>query len=431
MNTKKWMNVGRFIGLIVVTVFAVAVMWATGMRRGAEPTVAETPTSQLAAPAAPVAVEKLTREPVEILGIYAGMVRPFERFTVGFEVAGRIDQLGNNGVGDSLDEGHRVQTGQVLAQLDQRILKARVDETTARLEQAQQELNRAKKLKQSSGVISETNFQTKVTELAVAEAQAATAQKNLEDGTLLAPCDGVISRRLINNGESIAMHQTAFEIVQVNQVLLVVGVPESRVGEIEMRRRRLQSDGRGPRDFRVYVQLMGTDRLGRKWPLREGSVYRIGETADDKTGLFEVEILLDNADRNLRPGIVAQAKIVLDELSAFRIPLDAVLFRGSEPYYYVVQPSESDLRIMFWDVGPSPDYIVRQVKLDGFVEQEGMLIVPEIAEQDRRIVTRGQHRLVEGRRVRIVDPKFSKEIPERVKSESEIARPMSKGRPAS
>ena len=101
------------------------------------------------------------------------------------------------------------------------------------------------------------------------------AQKNLADATLLAPCDGIISQRLVNAGESIAMHQPAMEIVQVDRVLLIVGVPESRVQELDNRRRLLASR-RPPAVLTdsavdpttvaiptVHVQLMGTDRFGQ------------------------------------------------------------------------------------------------------------------------------------------------------------------------
>ena len=192
-RVKLW---GRIVGLTVVTLFAGAVMWATGVRRvdsAAEMGVGEA-TEVTETPAAPVAIQQLHAEPVEILNTYAGMIQPFERFSVAFEVPGRVANLGQNDSQRDLDEGDVVRQGQVLAMLDQRILTARVNETSARLEQAQQELERARQMRQvPNPAISETEYQTRLTELAVAEAQAVTAQKNLEDATLKSPCDGVIS----------------------------------------------------------------------------------------------------------------------------------------------------------------------------------------------------------------------------------------------
>ena len=109
---------------------------------------------------------------------------------------------------------------------------------------------------------------------------------------------------------------------------------------------------------------MGADRFGQPWPPRQGEVYRISETADDKTGLFEVEILLNNQDERLKPGQIALAKIVIDELTAFRLPIDCVLFRGETPYFYAVQPAYEDLQFLFWQLGRAEDPRAAQIRLD-------------------------------------------------------------------
>ncbi len=404
---KPAIALGRLAALSLVTVFAGAVMFATGIRSSDHGTTSST--GEMATgtdAAAPVVICELSTEPIEIVDIYSGMIQPFERYSVAFEIGGRVIELGQTAGGSDLDDGDPVHDGQVLAVMDQRILQARVQETRAVLEQAQQELERAKQLRNRRGqVITETEFQRRVTELAVAEAQFATAEKNLEDATLISPCNGRISKRLVNEGESITMHAPAFEIVEVDRLLLVVGVPESRVRELENRRRALServSRGGASESFRAYVQLMGSDRFGVPWPVLDGEVFRIGETADDKTGLFEVEILLDNEDRSLKPGQVAVARVVIDDMQGYRIPIESVLFRGDVPYVYAVQESTSDLNFMFWNLGPAADYKALYVPLSRYIEQEGSLVVPSLPEEATRIVVRGQHRLVNDRRVRIV-----------------------------
>ena len=88
---------------------------------------------------------------------------------------------------------------------------------------------------------------------------------------------------------------------------------------------------------------------------------------------------------------------------AYRVPVDAVLFRGQTPYFFAVRQQPTELKAVFWNLGPQPDFFAKQVPLSKFIEQEGELIVPEIREEDRHLVVRGQHRLVDGRRVRIVN----------------------------
>ena len=50
-----------------------------------------------------------------------------------------------------------------------------------------------------------------------------------------------------------------------------------------------------------------------------------------------------------------------------------------------------------------PTYPAWYEKKERYIEQQGELVVPELDDQHRQLVIRGQHRLVEGRRVRIVN----------------------------
>ncbi|MCP4190388.1 MAG: efflux RND transporter periplasmic adaptor subunit [Planctomycetaceae bacterium] len=406
MKTRSPLAIGRLVAMILVTGFALSVMWVTGTKSGKN---AETEVDPLTArtalgAAAPVVVLDLKPESIEILDTYSGMIRPFERYSMAFEISGRVKDLGRNASGERLDDGDTVRKGQVLAVLDKDILQARVQERTALMEQAQEDLARAKQLRnRENRVISEADFRKRVTDMAVAEAQTATAQKNLENATLIAPCNGRISQRFVSEGESINMHAPALEIVEVDRVLLVVGVPESRIHEIESERQRLQkSDAQDDALFKAYVQLMGTDRYGAPWPKRVGQVFRIGETADDKTGLFEVEILLENKDGGLRPGSVALAQIVIDSITGYQVPIQSVLFRGDQPYVYSVHQSKSDLHYLFFNLGEEADHQANRVSIERYIEQGGLLIVPDMPADDRTIVVKGQHRLVQNRRVRIV-----------------------------
>ena len=270
---KPAIAIGRLAALILVTVFAGAVMYTTGFKstpNGSIESSGKAATRTIAA--APVVVSELHTQPIEILDVYSGMIQPFERYSVAFEIPGRIMELGQTAGGADLDDGDPVHDGQVLALMDQRILKARVQETRAILEQAQQELDRAKQLRNRRGqVITETEFQRRVTELAVAEAQFATAEKNLEDATLISPCNGRIAKRLVNTGESITMHQPAFEIVEVNRLLLVVGVPESRVRELENRKRYLSERARQGRCSDNVSSLRPIDGFRPLWRTLAGT----------------------------------------------------------------------------------------------------------------------------------------------------------------
>lgn len=335
-----------------------------------------------AVPKAPVAVIDVAPGTVEIVDSYHGMIRPLERFNLAFDVSGRIETLGTNTHSLPLDEGDTVAAGQLLAQLDRRVFTARLKEAQARLEQAQFDMKQAERLRAGgNNTITEAEFQDWVTKLTTAQAQQEMAAKNLLDATLFSPVDGVISKRLSNVGESVNMHQTVMEVIQVDRVLLVVGVPESRIAAIRVGQK-------------AHVQLLARGGFGDRSAPVDGEVRRVAEAADDRSGLFEVEIELENKARALRPGQVAVARIVVDQIEGFRLPVQAALVREGRTILFAV---DSEGKAQPFAIGPAR-------------EQEGELILRELPEPFRRVVVRGQHRLVPDREVEILAPDADEEI---------------------
>lgn len=316
----------------------------------------------------PAGVIAPKRESVEITARFAGMLRPFERYQLGFEVPGRILSLGTGPKGNLVDVGAYVRKGDVLARLDDALWRAARDEAKASAERTQRDFERAEGTrKRNAGALSESDFDAARAEALLAEARLRRAEKNLQDAVLLAPAAGVVSKRMTTIGGNVAGNAPVFELLEVDRLLLVVGVPESRIGDLR--------PGQP-----VDVELVGRDLYNQARPSLKGEVYRIGEAADDKTGLFEVEVLLPNPDRRLRPGLVARARIVVDHVEGVKLPLEALVSRGQEKGVFVV----------------GADKKARLVKLSRWTEQEDHLITPDRLPTELPVVVRGQHRLVEG-----------------------------------
>ncbi len=426
-----WERIGRYAGLVIVTLAATAVVilvLVTGYgetpSNGNGDTTEEKP--------ADVSVLQLESERIEITDRYSGMVRPWERFSLGFETAGRVEALGLNDAGGReglpLDDGDSVVPQQILAQLDDELLQcrfrqataqqseanARLSEATAQLAQATSDMQRADQLKQRShGAITDAQYQSTVTALRVAQARLElaraqlagakvailTAQEDIKDTVLRSPVGGVISKRLVNAGESVSPHQIVMEIIQVDPPLLVIGVPEAYVGQIEPQ-------------LKAHVSLVAPDRNRRQRGETEGRVFRIPEAADQTTGLFEVEVALPRADKKLwKPGLIAQAEIVLDEIDGFRIPLECTMVMTYEMALRDKELSQDAALLKRLGSGGEEVLFVyavdetdhgRRVVLDAPIKQDGDVIVQGLSPQQRTIVRRGQHQLVEGGPVKVV-----------------------------
>jgi RND family efflux transporter MFP subunit len=415
MKTRRLKTI-RLVGMVSLTMGAVALMvFVSGRndKNGAAKHAAEqnSPSNKLQ-PSAFVTVRELVPETVEILDIYAGKIRPWEQYSVGFELSGRIKELGTNRAGQMLDEGDFVSAGQVLARIDDRVLRARKNEAEAEWERAKTNLERAKDL-QSRGVggISETDYLDRLTIEATAKATYEMASKNLEDAVITSPVDAVIAKRRIKPGESTTSHAAVFELVEYDPILLVLDVPESRVREIEhhlqeVDRNRLLRDSTavvpGDMEFFVHVEMESENRYGQKWPSLSGTVHQVAETADTRTGLFEVEVRLANPHLLLKPGMVARASLVTDRIEAYRIPITSVLFRFNQASFFTLDREPVEVSAMFWSVGEGDVYRARKVKLDHYIEQGGEVIVPAIGQQFQMAVIRGQRRLAHGQLVEIL-----------------------------
>lgn len=401
----------RYAVLTALTIVSCMAMWWVSRRDIAVASAGQAGTAPppvAASPKSLVTVKDIRPEIAETLIKATGKIRPWETYSLGFEIGGRVQSLGEDAQGKPLDEGARVTAGQVLAQLDDRILRARSSETIAQLEQAVSDLRRARNLRDLGGqAITDAEYQEFLTQSALAKAQQEMAVKNLEDSVLVSPVSGTISKRMVEPGESVAPNEIVFEVVENDQVLLVVDVPEAQVRELELRKRAVEesaSSGRGDAESRVFrarVQLEGRDRFGNPWPAIEAEVYRIAQVADQRTGLFEVEIRIPNDGGLLRPGMVATASIVTDRLLAYRIPENAVLFRGGEAFLFSIRSERTPVEAMFWEVGETEILRAQRVELDQRVDQGDELLVPATAVKLGPVVVRGQQRLFDGQLVRL------------------------------
>ena len=189
---------------------------------------------------------------------------------------------------------------------------------------------------------------------------------------------------MVKAGESVSPNQIAFELVENQDVLLVVDVPETRIRELEQRKRDVATDTEDS-VFRAYVHLEGRDRFGKAWPSLEGEVYRIPEVADARTGLFAVEIRLPNAERLLRPGMVATADIVTARLAGYKIPEAAVIFRQRNAFLFTVQHEPAEMELLYWKLGATDLYRARRVDLKQWIDQGEFIIVPQEEAQLRSV----------------------------------------------
>ena len=159
--------------------------------------------------------------------VYAtGVVEAVDSARVGTTVAARIVSL-------AVDEGDRVKAGQVIAQLDDRQAQQRVTDAQARRALAEQELARDRALL-AQAVRSQQQVQRSQEARDVAEAAVLLASRQLEEYRIASPLDGIVMRRPVEPGETVAANATLFEIASPVALRVAADVDERDIARIRL-----------------------------------------------------------------------------------------------------------------------------------------------------------------------------------------------------
>ncbi len=207
-----------------------------------------------------------------------GIVRQFfgnvvarQTVDLAFQVAGQIIDM-------PVIEGQVMPKGDVIAELDLETFQLSLDQSKLRLEQADRNYERLKKLQGSS--VSEVAVQDAETELGLATIAVANAEYALEHATLHAPFDALVATRFVDNFTTIGAGTPVVRLHDMSELRIEIDVPEilfQRAGEdpdVEVTARFPFSDQVFPltvREFNAETSAIGqTFRLTFGMPPPEG-----------------------------------------------------------------------------------------------------------------------------------------------------------------
>lgn len=168
-----------------------------------------------------------------------GRVESSNNALLGFELAGQVASL-------TIEEGHNVIAGQVLAKLDTARLQAQYQELNAAVDRAKAEealanvsLTRlrdllAKRL-ESAQRVDEAKASLEAASASVVQAQAALAriQVELQKSQLIAPFDGVVVARHVDVGSFVNAGTAVLEVQEANSLRIRVAVPPTQADQLQ------------------------------------------------------------------------------------------------------------------------------------------------------------------------------------------------------
>jgi HlyD family secretion protein len=244
---------------------------------------------------------------------------------VGTQVSGSLAEI-------HADFNDEVVTGQVLAEIDPRLLEAAVQEgeaalarNLAQLSHAQSEHERSKQL-WDDDLTSRVQYETTQYALEVAEQSVTSAEialerarQNLSYATIYAPISGTVIERNVDVGQTVAASLSAPQLfliaADLSRMQILVSVDESDIGLVE-----------AGQIARFSVQAYRDSNF-------EGVVrqVRLQSSTQESVVTYTVVVDVDNTDRRLLPGMTATVDFIVESADdVLQVPNAALRFTPAE-----------------------------------------------------------------------------------------------------
>lgn len=322
-------------------------------------------------PPAPVKLDLATvgEAPAPQQIVLTGMIKADQRLEVTADTAGKV-------LGVFVDRGQRVKQGQELVRLDVRTqtlsakeAQANVASARAQRQLAEEECRRAQSLL-DKGAITRSEYDRQTTQctsalqqVAAAEARAAMMTKQVQDGIVRAPFEGVISDKNVTPGDWVAPGRPLFTLVDDDPLKIELSVPEAAV-------RAIQKDQK--------VELEAVANPGKVYV---ATVTRLGAEIG-RTRSLMVEATLDKG-ADLVPGMFAEARVTVGQVPRPVLPETAVVKRGKTWHVFAVVKGEAQDRIVQLGARPGP----------------GLVSIVQGVEKGDKVVAKVTDQVVDGVRV--------------------------------
>jgi RND family efflux transporter MFP subunit len=311
----------------------------------------------------PVKVQSLKMETITRTLDYTANLNAFEEVYFAPASPGRIEKI-------HVDVGDRVRKGQALIEMD----RTQLQQARIQMQNARSNFLRLDTLYRLES-ISEQQYEQVKTQYEVARSNVAFLQENT---TLLSPISGVVTARYYeskemysgapNTGEGKA---AVVRLMQINPLKAFVSISERYFPEIkEDMKARIKLDMYPGESFR-------------------GRVYRVHPTVDEATRTFQTEILIDNPDEKLRPGMFARVMLELRSDRAITVPAVSVMQQEGTNNRYIYVSNDGTARKIMVTIGKRFD--------------DRQEIISDSLREGMQLVVAGQASLEEGARLKVVD----------------------------
>ncbi len=279
--------------------------------------------------------KEITTESITQYVEASGTIKPINTIEVGTQVSGTVASI-------YVDYNSVVKKGDLLAELDPSLFQANVDQSTAKLNNAQATLAKASStlnykrnnyqryqhlyeknyVSKDEVELALSNYQQAQAEVSAANAEVSAARATLDNNLtnlryskIVSPVDGTVISRAVDVGQTVAASfntPTLFEVAEdLTQMQIETSVSEADIGKVKVGQK-------------AYYTLDGYQ--DRKF---EGEVtqVRLASTTTNNVVTYAVIISVDNSEGLVIPGMSANVSIITNKVDdALCVPLQALKF---------------------------------------------------------------------------------------------------------
>lgn len=307
-------------------------------------------------PTIPVEISIIEQTNDNNLRNYVGTTKSEMELPLSFPLGGKL-------TGIYVKNGQHVKKGTVIARVDATSAKSIHDAALATLNQAEDGYNRLKQVHDEGG-IPDVRWVQMETDLEKARQTEITTRKHLNECTLRAPQEGIISMGERVTGENLTPSAPFCHIIDINKMIVEFSVPEKEIGLIQI-------------GDKAEATFPGLNNLSKTIEIIDKSFVSnpLGHTYT-----LKAKVPVENKD--ILPGMVAKIKLSLLEASGIVVPSSCVL----------TMPEGADV----WTLKNGKAYR-RNIKVGGFVRNG--VVVESGLENGDTIITVGYQKLYNGAKV--------------------------------
>ena len=248
---------------------------------------------------------------------FLGTFEAYRQNTISADAQGKLIKL-------SIEEGDRISKGQVIAKIDDELLRLQLDNAEVALEGQKNDDARYTNLVKDN-VVSGVQVEKTKLGLRSAEIQKRLIEKQLRSTTITAPFSGVVTKKMVDLGSFIGNGTPIVEITDISSLKLTISVPERDILKFKLGQSvELKADIYGNRNF-------------------TGKVSNISVQAD-KSHNFKIQITVPNQKQELMAGMYGSASLNNDKsITSLSIPRKALIGSSKNPQVYVIRNGKSIL----------------------------------------------------------------------------------------